>query len=123
MTDPRHALGIDAEDAVAMWLSASGWTILARRHRTAAGGEVDLIALDRTETLVGVEVRARASRRTGDGSETVDARRVGRIGRTLAAFAGARGVPHTGLRIDLVSLEPVPREPGRWRARRLPIGR
>jgi Holliday junction resolvase-like predicted endonuclease len=119
MADRRHTLGIEAELAVATWLSASGWTILARRQRSAAGGEVDLIALDPSETLVAVEVRARMTRRTGGGPDTLDARRIGRIGRTLAAFAAECSTRHTGLRIDLVSLEPMPGMPKRWRVCRL----
>ncbi|MDQ3488558.1 MAG: YraN family protein, partial [Acidobacteriota bacterium] len=46
MGDARHDLGIAADGAVAAWLGAAGWRILARRYRSAAGGEVDLIAVD-----------------------------------------------------------------------------
>ena len=108
MTDPRHRLGYDAEAAAATWLEARGWTVLARRHRSAAGGEVDLILLDPRRVLVGVEVRARRSSRAGAPEETIDARRAHRIGRTLAAFAIGANVPHSGLRVDLVAVRPLP---------------
>lgn len=107
MADPRHTLGRRAEEAAAAWLEAQGWTVLARRYRHASGGEVDLILLDGHGTLVGVEVRARRSGRAGRPEETVDARRVRRMARTLAAFAMSSGAGHTGLRIDLVAAEPT----------------
>jgi putative endonuclease len=119
MGDPRHALGIAAEDAVAAWLTATGWRVLRRRVRSAGGGEVDLVALDPARMLVAIEVRARRTARTGPPAMTVDWRRVGRLGRTLAAIGASCGEPHRGLRIDLVSVEPTG-DPGRWRLTRLP---
>ncbi len=121
MGDPRHDLGRRAEAAVAAWLEGSGWHILARRQRSSVGGEVDLIALDPDVILVAVEVRARHSARTGSAAFSVDARRLVRMKRTLAAFAAGYGGRHAGLRIDLVTLEPEPGSgSGRWRLRRLP---
>lgn len=120
MSDPRHALGLAAEAAVADWLEAAGWTLLARRVRSTDGGEVDILAVDRDEVLVAVEVRARRSRRTGAAVATLDRRRINRLHRTLAACGAATQVPHRGLRIDLVSAEPLLAAPRRWRLRRIP---
>jgi putative endonuclease len=120
MGDPRHDLGIAAESAVATWLEGSGWRVLSRRRRSATGGEVDLLALDPDGVLVAIEVRARRTGRAGTGTETIDPRRTGRIGRTLAAFAAAGGVSHSGLRIDLVIAAPMPASDARWRLRRVP---
>jgi len=119
MGDPRHALGIAAEEAVAAWLTAAGWRVIRRRARSAGGGEVDIVALDPSRTLVAVEVRARRTARTGSAAMSVDGRRVARLGRTLAAIGATCGEPHRGLRIDLVSVEPAA-EPGRWRLTRMP---
>ena len=119
MGDPRHTLGLAAEEAVAAWLSAAGWRVILRRARAAGGGEVDLVALDPSRTLVAVEVRARRTDRTGRAAMSVDSRRVARLGRTLAAVATTSDVGHRGLRIDLVSVEPSG-EPGRWRLTRMP---
>lgn len=119
MTDPRHRLGYDAEAAAARWLEAAGWRVLARRYRSAAGAEVDLILLDPRRVLVAVEVRARRSNRAGAPEETVDARRAHRIGRTLAAFAAGTDLPHTGLRVDLVAVRPLP-DGRRYALRRVP---
>jgi Holliday junction resolvase-like predicted endonuclease len=121
MGDPRHALGIAAELAVAGWLESSGWRVLGRRVRMSGGGEVDIVALDPGGVLVGVEVRARRTGRTGMGTESITAERVPRTSRTVAAFATATGVTHRGLRMDLVSVTPDPaRTAGRWRLRRVP---
>lgn len=120
MTDPRHVLGLAAEEAVADWLTGNGWRVIARRARSTGGGEVDLVALDRERILVAVEVRARRSSRTGSAATSVDRRRVARLGRTLAALGAACGEPHRGLRVDLVTVEPVAEGTGRWRLTRLP---
>jgi putative endonuclease len=120
MTDPRHRLGLAAEEAVARWLTAAGWTIVGRRVRSDEGGETDLIALDRDRALVAVEVRARRTERVGRAVETIDRQRLTRLGRTLAAVAGGRRLRHTGLRIDLVTVEPASTGPGTWRLRRIP---
>ena len=119
MPNPRHLLGQAAEDAVARWLTDAGWTIVGRRIRDGGGGEVDIIALDRTRTLVAIEVRARTTPRTGRAAETVDATRTARLGRTLAAVARRERLGAAGLRIDLVTAEPEPGEIGRWRLRRM----
>lgn len=120
MTDPRHRFGSLAEDAAAAWLEGAGWTVLARRYRAIGGGEVDLVMLDPRHVLVGIEVRARHSRRAGAPEETVDARRTRRIARSLAAFAARAGVSHGGLRVDLVAVEPVAPGAVEVRLRRLP---
>jgi putative endonuclease len=125
MGDPRHDLGLAAESAVGAWLEATGWCVLARRVRAPGGGEVDIVALDPEGVLVGVEVRARHTTRTGNGTESITANRVRRTGRSVVAFAAATGVDHRGLRVDLVSVAPEPGPAiGKWRLRRVPdIGR
>ena len=120
MSDPRHLLGITAEEAVACWLKRAGWTIRARRERRPGGGEIDVVAVDPAGTLVAIEVRARRTSRTGAAVATVDAHRVARIGRTLVAHARVSGRAWSGLRVDLVTVEPLPDAPRRWRLRRLP---
>ncbi len=121
MTDRRHALGLAAEAATDRWLRAAGWTVIGRRlrPRVAGGGEIDIVACDRTGVLVAIEVRARTSRRTGRAALSVDARRVARLRRSLAAIGAAVGVPHRGLRVDLVACEPARGVPGRWRLERV----
>lgn len=119
MGDPRHDLGRAAEAAVAAWLTHAGWRIVERRARSATGGEVDLVAVDPGRSLVAIEVRARRTRRTGEAAVTVDARRVARLGRTLAAVGAQGRHSHRALRIDLVTVEPSA-TPGRWSLVRVP---
>jgi Holliday junction resolvase-like predicted endonuclease len=117
MGDPRHRLGLDAEMLVARWLATAGWTVLERRWRPRDGGEVDLVCRDPRDALVGVEVRARSSARAGTPAESVDRRKVSRLRSALATYAAAsRG--HSGLRIDLVTVEQM--ADGRWRLTRHP---
>lgn len=120
MADPRHRLGLRAEAAVAAWLEGCGWRMLARRHRSRAGGEVDLIGLDPSGFIVAVEVRARTTPRPGAADETLDARRIGRLRRTLIDFAAGGRVQHRGPRVDLVAVEPATGSDGAWRLRRHP---
>jgi putative endonuclease len=119
MGDPRHDLGLAAEQAVAAWLTDAGWRVVERRARSPAGGEIDVVAIDPRGILVAIEVRARHTRRTGAAAATVDASRVARLGRTLACIAAAGRFAHRGLRVDLVTVEPAG-QPGRWRLLRVP---
>jgi putative endonuclease len=120
MGDARHDLGLAAEAAVAAWLERCGWQVLGRRVRSAAGGEVDIVALDPDRVLVAIEVRARHTVRAGIGSEPIDARRTAHAGRTLVAFAARAGIGRRALRIDLVSAMPEPGSAIAWRLRRIP---
>ncbi len=58
--------------------------------------------------------------RNGAAAASVDQRRIGRLGRSLASIAASCGEAHEGLRIDLVTAEPAADQPGRWRLRRIP---
>lgn len=60
LSDPRHRLGRDGEDAAAAHLERLGYEIVARNHRTRFG-EIDLVAADR-DSLVIVEVKTRRGR-------------------------------------------------------------
>lgn len=120
MADPRHALGAAAEEAVARWLSATGWEVVARRHRSMGGGEVDIVAIDPGGMLVAVEVRARRSARSGSAAASVDGRRIARLRRSLVAIGATAGRRHRGCRVDVVTVEPVPDSPGHWRLARIP---
>lgn len=76
MADPQGR-GAAAEDAALALLQAHGLRLLQRNYR-CRGGEIDLVMRD-GETLVFVEVRARASARYGLALESVDARKQRRL--------------------------------------------
>lgn len=119
MADPRHDLGTRGEDAVARWLTAAGWRVVARRWRVPEG-ELDIVALDATGTLVAVEVRARRTTRAGAPAESVDRRHLKRLRAALRRYAAEVSPGHTGLRVDLVTLAPANEGAGsHWRATRL----
>lgn len=117
MTDTRHELGARAEATVADWLALQGWRILNRRWRSPAG-ELDLVCLDPGDVLVGVEVKLRRTGRAGTGAESLDRRRIGRLRATLAGYATLHAPPHSGIRVDLVTLSSA--GDGRWRLLRMP---
>lgn len=101
MADPRHLLGKQGEEMAAAWLSARGWTILARRWRSRAG-ELDLVARDPDGTLVAVEVKLRRGRRMGFAAESIDRERLRRLRSALGQFLATRHEAAGGVRIDLV---------------------
>lgn len=117
MGDPRHQRGLAAEQAVADWLTAHRWQVLARRYRSVEG-EIDLVALDPDGWLVGVEVRLRASRRAGGAAASVSDRHLRRVGASLATFARGMQLDHAGLRLDLVTVEPA-KDAQRWHLTRI----
>ncbi len=81
--------GALAEDRVAEWLVARGWTVLARRWR-GGGGELDLVVA-RGEALRFVEVKLR-SERDPVGLEVFSPRKMARVRRAGEAWlAGWRG--------------------------------
>jgi putative endonuclease len=105
MANPRHMLGRRAEQVAAAWLESSGWHVLATRWRIAEG-ELDLVCLDPSWTLVGVEVRARRTERSGSALESLDARRLARLRAALGRYAAQAAPAHRGLRLDLVVVRP-----------------
>lgn len=117
MGDSRALLGRNGERAVAAWLVARGWRVIAERWR-GTSGELDLVCRDPEGWLVGVEVKVRRSGRSGTGAESITPRRLSRLRRTIVEYAGAHRSHRRGIRLDLVELTPA--EAGRWHLRREP---
>ena len=67
--DIRQVLGKTGEDLACAELRRRGYAILARRYRTRLG-ELDIVARE-GDTLVFVEVKARATLRFGNPGEAV----------------------------------------------------
>jgi putative endonuclease len=113
MRTAAQRAGDAAESAVATYLEARGWRLLARQLHIGRA-EIDLVAVDTgpPAALVVVEVRWRARRDFGLAEETVDGRKRARLHR--AAFALLDGgvlpghvtLPVLPLRFDLVVVEP-----------------
>lgn len=99
--------GVDAEDVAARWLEALGFVEIDRRARMK-GGELDLIMED-AETLIFVEVKARA--KLSAGAESLSARQQARIRTGLRAWlaihdpSGERAATRS-IRCDVVLVAP-----------------
>jgi putative endonuclease len=96
-------VGADAEDRAASALIAKGYTILKRRY-TAAGGEIDLIAM-KNDVLVFVEVRFRSTR-GAEPEASVTERKRERLFRAARSYLASWEGPEVAVRYDLVAIDP-----------------
>ncbi len=100
----RHAFGRRGEDLAHRLLRARGYTVVARNYRTNTGsGEVDIVAWH-GETLVFVEVKARATEEFGAPESAVDADKRSRLLRAARNYATRANVPWNSVRFDVVSV-------------------
>jgi putative endonuclease len=97
-----HRFGAAAEERAAAHLAALGFAILERNLR-GPGGEIDIVARE-GDTIVFVEVKARASRTFGSALGAVDARKRARI-RAVAADYLQVVAPGARARFDVLTLE------------------
>jgi len=107
---PEQAAGRRGEDLAHRYLERRGMRVVARNWRPSAGpGEIDLVAWD-GDTLVFVEVKARASREYGAPDRNVDADKRAALARASRNYARRAGVGPDRTRLDLVSvlLSPLP---------------
>lgn len=109
MTVRRQALGKSGEDLAVTELERRGYAILARRYRTACG-EIDIVAED-AETLVFVEVKARATAEFGTAAEAVTRRKQLRLVRMARDYLARTGVAERPCRFDVVAIDDVETAP------------
>lgn len=83
------ARGALAEEQAARFLERQGIRIEARNWRCRFG-EIDLVARD-ADTLVFVEVRARASRAYGGAAQSIDATKRRKLSATAAVYLRSIG--------------------------------
>ncbi len=94
--------GISAEDAACEWLERAGWTMLARRVRTAAG-ELDIV-VEKSGLLVVAEVKARPN--MTDAAYALGARQQHRImAATEALLAEHPDWGTAGVRFDVLLVD------------------
>ena len=96
----RHAFGAAAEQLAVRYLEAHGCVVVERRFR-CAGGEVDIVARD-GDTLVFVEVKARATQRYGDPAAAVGPGKQRRIAGAARTFLRTRCDRAYPCRFDVV---------------------
>jgi putative endonuclease len=106
----RQQRGAAAETAVAEHLAGRGWRVIARNVELG-GVEIDILAVDPgpPATIVLVEVRSLHAAQFGAPEESVDAHKVSRLYRALAAIRDADGlltdVDAGQRRVDLVIVD------------------
>jgi putative endonuclease len=103
--DRRQQLGRDGEDAAVRALESAGLVVLERRFRCRAG-EIDVVARD-GETVVFVEVKARAADGFGSPAEAVHARKRARMARVAAFWLRGRAA-EPPCRFDVVEVRRLP---------------
>lgn len=96
------AKGRAAEEAAAAFVTARGWTVLARNHRTPAG-ELDLVCAD-GPVIVVIEVKARSGALFGDPFESIGPRKQRRLRASAAWWMASHGWPGHTLRFDAVAV-------------------
>jgi putative endonuclease len=102
VTTARKSLGDSGEELACAHLSASGYRIVARNHRSRRG-EVDIVA-EKGELLVFVEVRTRSESTFGGPEETVSFRKQQRFILAAQDFLMRRRGPPRGVRFDVVAV-------------------
>ncbi len=98
----RKALGELGESLAADYLIRLGWSILDRNWR-CPGGEIDIVALDRT-TIVVCEVKTRRSLGYGAPLEAITPQKAARLYRLSAAWRELNQVRPSLIRIDVISV-------------------
>ena len=103
MTLERQLLGMVGEEIAARDLAARGYAILERRYRTEYG-EIDIVA-QHGDTLVFVEVRARATTEFGTAAESITEGKKRRVSRMAADYLARHHVGDRACRFDVVAID------------------
>jgi putative endonuclease len=103
MTLQRQALGRIGEELAVAELERRGYASLARRYRTARG-EIDIIA-EEGDTLVFVEVKARATAEFGTAAEAVTRRKQLRLAAMAVDYLARSSGFGRRCRFDVVAID------------------
>jgi len=103
MTLERQLLGVIGEEIAVRELIARGYAILERRYRSEYG-EIDIVAED-DETIVFVEVRARATEEFGTAAESITDGKKRRVTRMAADYLTRRRIGGRACRFDVVAVD------------------
>ena len=102
MTLARQELGKLGEELAVRELQRRGYVILERRYRTRHG-EIDIVARD-GETLVFVEVKARADAEFGTAADAITPAKQRRVVRMAEDYLARRRVGDRPCRFDVVAI-------------------
>jgi putative endonuclease len=106
--DHRQVLGKWGEELACAELVRRGYAVLARRYRTRVG-EIDIVARD-GQTVVFVEVKARAGRQFGGGAAAITGWKQRRLAQMAVDFLARAGLTTSPCRFDVVVIEVDPDE-------------
>ncbi len=95
--------GNKAEEQAAAYLKEKGYKILERNFSCRVG-EIDIIAQDKQNTIVFVEVKQRKTNLFGGGLAAVNKAKQKRITLTAAAYIKKTKISYTALRFDIITI-------------------
>lgn len=104
--EPNARLGRAGEDAAAAHLTRSGWRVLARNWRPADRavlGELDLVAVDRTDLVI-CEVKTRRGVGAGGPAAAVTPRKVTQLRRLAMAWLSEHPGRWPTVRFDVIGV-------------------
>jgi putative endonuclease len=102
-TDNRQSFGKSGEDLACQELQRRGYAILARGYRSRFG-EIDIIAKD-DETIVFIEVKARAGDEFGGGAAAVTPWKQRRISQMAVDYLSRNKLHDKPCRFDVVTVD------------------
>ena len=105
----RQALGKEGERVAERFLKGKGYKLVERNYR-CAGGEIDLIALDK-RVIVFVEVKTRTGHGFGTPFEAVEFRKQQKMIHAAQYFLAQRKLQQRDARFDVVGISWPGREP------------
>lgn len=101
-----RAKGVKAETQAQHYLEGHGLLTIAHNYR-CHHGEIDLIMRDK-DTLVFVEVRSRAPKKSGLAIETIDGRKIHKIINTAEHYLQSTEVdPRQFCRFDIITIDRI----------------
>jgi putative endonuclease len=103
MSRARQTLGRIGEDLACRELERRGYAIVARRYRLR-GGELDIVARD-GQTIVFVEVKARAGRQFGRAADAVTGLKRRRMAQLALDYLTRYRLTRCSCRFDVVSIQ------------------
>ncbi len=95
--------GNKAEEQAADFLKKKGYKILARNF-TSKQGEIDIIAQDKQNTIIFVEVKQRKTNLFGGGLAAVNKAKQKRITLTAATYLKKTKINYFALRFDIITI-------------------
>lgn len=100
--DHRISLGKQGEELACVALRRRGYAIVAQRYRTRCG-EIDVVARD-GDTIVFVEVKAKAGHRCGTAREAVTRRKRRQVISMASEYLARHCVSADAFRFDVVAV-------------------